>query len=374
MEIKLHEIPIQDIVLYSKHNMECQGFIDKDEKGVYGMEGRLNIRPIYQREFIYNTPERDAVINTIIHKLPLNVFYWIENKDGTYEVLDGQQRLISIGQYVSNYFLVKWPRSEALGFNNLTNDRQNQILDYKLMVYFCYGTDSERLDWFRTINIAGKKLTDQELKNAIFAGSWTVDAKRHFSKTNGPAYQIAKKYLKGKAIRQEYLETAIKWISKNNIQDYMAKHQSDNNAKELWIYFNNVIEWIKKLFPKYRREMEGIPFGYLYNDYKDNEYDPEKLEEIVDKLMQDEDVTKKPGIYMYIFSGDKRYLNIRKFSEAQKRETYEQQHKQCVFCKKCFELEKMEADHIMPWSKGGKTIPDNCQLLCSDCNRTKGAK
>ena len=371
MEIGLHEIPIQNVVRYSKHIGKCQGYIDKGEDGVYGMEGRLNIRPEYQREFIYKDKQRNAVIHSIRNNFPLNVLYWVKNKDGSYEVLDGQQRLISIGQYVSGDFHI-----ENMFFHNLKEDQQNQILDYKLMVYFCEGTDSEKLAWFQTINIAGEKLSDQELRNAIYHGSWVSDAKRYFSRSVCPAYQKANHFLKGSTIRQDYLETAIKWISYGNIEEYMSKHQHDENSKPLWKYFNNVIEWVEHLFPKdnYRKEMKGIPFGSLYNLYKNNEYNSNEIEEEVSNLMQDEDVTKKSGIYQYIFTRDEKYLNIRAFSEKDRREVYEYQNGMCLSCKEHFEIDEMEADHIVAWSKGGKTTFDNCQMLCLHCNRTKSAK
>lgn len=374
MKIKLREIPVQDVVRYSKHLKECQGYVDREEEGVYGMEGRLNIRPIYQREFIYKDKQRDAVINTIRNDFPLNVLYWVENKDGSYEVLDGQQRLISIGQYVSSVFSFEWPDKGKLYFHNLTDDQQDQILNYRLMVYFCEGTDAEKLDWFRTINIAGEKLTDQELRNAVFAGPWVSDAKRYFSRRACPAYQIAGDYLKGSSIRQDYLETAIDWISSGNIEAYMAEHQHKDNAKELWKYFTGVIEWTKGIFTNYRREMKGVAFGHLYNEFKDKKCDPDKVEKEVSELMKDEDVTKKSGIYTYIFTRDEKYLNIRAFTDSQKREAYERQKGLCFRCGDKFEIEEMDADHITPWVEGGKTEPGNCQMLCIRCNREKGAR
>lgn len=369
MKIELHEIPIQDVVKYSIHLKECQGYADKGEDGVYGMGGRLNIRPQYQREFIYKDAQRNAVINTVRNNFPLNVLYWVINSDGSYEVLDGQQRLISIGQYVSGDFSI-----DGLYFHNLTEDQQEQILNYRLMVYFCEGSDSEKLDWFRVINIAGEKLSDQELRNAVYAGPWVSDAKRFFSRYGCPAYQIAEKYLKGKRNRQDYLETAIKWLSNGDIDGYMAKHQHDENAINLWNYFSSVIDWVKEIFPTYRREMKGVPFGLLYNEYGNNEYDPGKIEENVSALMMDEDVRKKSGIYLYIFTGNEKELNIRTFTDGEKRTTYEKQKGICVHCSKFFDINEMEADHIRPWSKGGKTILENCQILCSPCNRTKSSK
>jgi len=369
MKIELHEIPIQDVVKYSMHLEKCQGYSDNEEDGVFGMDGRLNIRPQYQREFIYKDTQRDAVINTVKNNLPLNVLYWVENKDGSYEVLDGQQRLISIGQFVSGDFSI-----EGMSFRNLPEDRQRRILDYKLMVYFCEGTDSEKLDWFRTINIAGEKLSDQELKNAIYAGPWVSDAKKYFSKSNGPAHRIASDYLKGSAIRQDYLETAIKWINGKDVKGYMDKHRYDEDAKELWNYFEGVIDWVGMIFPTYRKEMKGVSFGLLYNEYGNNKYDSKKIEARVNTLMMDEDVTKKPGIYSYIFTGNERELSIRTFTDGEKRTVYEVQGGICARCGDGFALGEMEADHINPWSKGGKTTLENCQMLCLPCNRTKSSK
>ena len=328
--------------------------------------GRLNIRPAYQREFIYKDSQRNAVINTILNNFPLNVLYWIINKDGSYEVLDGQQRLISIGQYLTGSFSLNFKF-----FHNLVEEELNQILNYKLMVYFCEGTDSEKLNWFKTINIAGAKLEEQELRNAIYTGPWLSDAKRYFSRNNCPAYQIASNYLVGNVIRQDYLEAAISWISKNQIEEYMALNQFNVNAIDLWNSFEKTIAWFKSVFPTYRKEMKGLPIGELYYRFNQNEYDPVQMESIVGTLMADEDVEKKKGIYQYVFDGNEKHLSIRKFKDNVKRYLYETQNGICVHCGKHFEMEEMEADHITPWSKGGKTIPENCQMLCLNCNRTK---
>ncbi len=359
MEIKLHEITIRDVV---------NGYIDNQEDGVLGYGGKLDIRPPFQREFIYNEKERNAVIETINKGFPLNVMYWSKNGDN-YELLDGQQRTLSFCQYVNGDFSVDFK-----GFNNLPKDLQEKILDYKLMIYICEGTPSEKLDWFKIINIAGEKLTDQELRNSQFTGPWLHDAKRHFSKTGCPAYQIGEKYLNGSTIRQDYLEKALTWISDRDkcaIEDYMGNHQQDSDANELWQYYQSVIDWIKRLFPNYRREMKGIDWGILYNEYKDKSYNSDKLEEQISKLMMDDDVTKKSGIYSYLITGKEKYLSIRSFTDNQKREAYEQQKGICPNCKKHFEIEEMEADHITPWHNGGKTTSDNCQMLCRECNRRK---
>ena len=344
-----------------------QGYQDNNEDGVVGFDGKLDIRPPYQREFVYNEKERNAVLDTLQKDFPLNVMYWAVREDGNYEVIDGQQRTISICQYVEGDFSI-----DGIGFYNLPNDKQDQILDYTLMVYFCSGTDSEKLAWFETINIAGKVLTKQELRNAVYSGSWVSDAKRYFSKNSRP--KIGDEYLSGSANRQEYLETAISWISNGKIEDYMSKNQHEPNATELWLYFQSVINWVKANFTKYRREMKGIKWGILYNEFKDEKYDAKKLEEQIATLMEDEDVGNKKGIYSYVLTGKEKHLNIRAFSDKQKREAYERQKGICVDCNKHFELNEMEADHIDPWHSGGKTDAENCQMLCREDNRRKGGK
>ena len=240
------------------------------------------------------------------------------------------------------------------------------------MVYFCSGTDSEKLAWFETINIAGKVLTKQELRNAVYSGSWISDAKRYFSKNSRP--KIGDEYLSGSANRQEYLETAISWISNGKIEDYMSKNQHEPNATELWLYFQSVINWVKANFTKYRREMKGIKWGILYNEFKDEKYDTKKLEEQIATLMEDEDVGNKKGIYSYVLTGKEKHLNIRAFNDKQKREAYERQKGICVVCNKHFELNEMEADQIDPWHSGGKTDAENCQMLCREDNRRKSGK
>lgn len=360
MEIKLKEISIRDL---------AEGYINDDENGVVGFGGKLNIRPKYQREFVYDDKKRNAVINSVNCNFPLNVMYWVCNEDGTYEVLDGQQRTISICEYVDGSYSIN-----SRAFHNLTNTEQNQIYDYKLLVYFCKGNDKEIQDWFKIINIAGEKLTEQELRNAIYTGQWLIDAKRHFSKTSCPAYQIGEKYMTGSTIRQEYLEKVLYWISEKDgksIEDYMSKHQHDSDANELWMYYQSVIDWVNRLFSNYRKEMKGIDWGILYNHYKEQSYNSQKLEEDISRLMMDDDVTSKKGIYTYLITGQEKYLSIRTFTDNQKREAYEKQKGICPNCKEHFEISEMEADHITPWHAGGRTITDNCQMLCRECNRRK---
>ena len=357
MKIELHEIMIREIT---------ENYVDNAENGVTGYNGKLNIRPKYQREFVYKDKQRNAVIETIVKGFPLNVMYWVKNSDDAFEVLDGQQRTISFCQYVNGDFSIN-----SRAFQNLTITEQQQILDYKVMVYFCEGNDKEKLDWFKIINIAGEKLTDQELRNAVYTGPWLSDAKLKFSKSNCAAYLQGNKYLNGDPIRQDYLETALKWINNGNICDYMSAHQHDPNANELFFYFRSVIDWVENTFIKYRKEMKGTDWGFLYNQYKDIIVDTSALEREIATLMADDDVTSKKGIYPYVLTRQEKYLSVRAFDNRMKRTAYEKQNGICKKCGKHFELEQMEADHITPWSQGGKTLAENCQMLCKDCNRKK---
>ena len=360
MEIKLFDIKIKDVF---------NGYVDSQENGVVGFGGKLNIRPAFQREFVYDEKKRNAVIDTIRKGFPLNVMYWVKNEDGTYEVLDGQQRTISFCQYINGDFSI-----DNRAFHNLTKTEQDLILNYKLMIYFCEGNDKEKLDWFQIINIAGEKLTDQELRNAVYTGPWLTNAKTHFSKSNCAAYLLAKDYVSGSPIRQEYLETALEWINNGNIEDYMSKNQHKPNANELWTYFRNVIEWVKLTFTTYRKEMKGINWGALYNQFKDVTYDTNKLEKEIQELMIDDDVTNKKGIYIYVLTRNEKHLNIRAFTDNQKRSAYERQQGICKTCGKHFDIKEMEADHITPWHAGGQTNSENCQMLCRECNRRKSGK
>lgn len=357
MKIELHEIPIREIV---------KNYIDSAEEGVVGYDGRLNIRPIYQREYVYTGQQRQAVLETILKGFPLNVMYWAKNDDGNFELMDGQQRTISFCQYVNNEFSINYR-----GFDNLTLSEKVQILDYKCMVYFCEGNEKEKLDWFRIINIAGVKLTDQELRNVVYTGPWLSHAKSIFSKSNCAAYLLSKEYVPGSPIRQEVFETALKWISKGSIESNMSTHQHNQNANELWIYFQNVIHWVQLTFPKYRSEMKGINWAALYDTHHGKIFDTAKLEAKVQALMMDDDVTNKKGIYPYVLDHQERSLNIRAFTESNRREAFERQAGVCPKCCKTFNIEGMEADHITPWHLGGKTIASNCQMLCKECNRRK---
>lgn len=370
MRIELHELTVRDVIT---------GYVDSGEAGVVGYGGNLNIRPPYQREFVYDAKQRDAVIDTIRKGFPLNVMYWMVNNQHTYEVMDGQQRSVSFCQYVSNDYSLDWDGHPKF-FHNLTPGEQEQILDYPLMVYFCEGTDKEQLDWFRIINIAGEELTDQELRNAVYTGPWLAHAKTIFSKSNCPAYLLANRYVSGAPIRQDYLQEAIRWLAKAEsprvaemIDDYMSVHQRDPNANELWQYFQAVIHWVEATFPTYRNIMKGIHWGPLYEAKHGEVLDTAKLENRIQRLLIDDDVTAKRGVYTYVLTGNERPLALRQFTPAQKIAAYETQKGICPVCKQHFEITSMQADHITPWSKGGRTVPDNCQMLCEEDNRRKGA-
>ena len=354
----------------------AQGYEDNAENGVVAWNKKLDVRPAYQREFVYDEKKRNAVIDTLIKGYPLNIMYWAKNDDDSYEIIDGQQRTISICQFLNNEF----------SFNNrifsgMTQSEKDEINSYELTVFVCEGNDKEKLDWFETINIAGEELEKQELRNAVYTGKWLSDAKRYFSKTNCAAYNIASKYLAGELKRQKYLETAIRWHANaktdDEIRSYMGQHQMDSDALELWSYFQNVIGWVKAKFKVYRREMKGIEWGFIYNRFDEktrNSFDAEKIEAELKKYFgyeYEDQITNKKGIFEYVLDGDERHLNIRAFKESEKRAAYEKQNGICAKCGKHFEYNEMEGDHITPWSKGGKTELSNLQMLCRDCNRRK---
>jgi len=363
MKIELHKIPIKDVV---------KDYKDIAEEGVTAYGGKLDIRPKYQREFVYKDKQRNEVILTVRKNFPLNIMYWVKKIDGNFEVLDGQQRTISIAQYVAGDFSIN-----EKYFHSLTKDEQNQILNYELMVYFCEGKEREKLDWFRIVNISGEKLTEQEIRNSVFTGPWLSDAKLKFSKTNCVAYLLSSdggQLINGSPIRQEFFGIVLSWINNEKIKEYMSKHQYDKNANELWEYFQKVIGWVRKTFPNYRREMKGVNWGELYNKFKSKKLNSDKLEKEITELMQDEDVSNPKGIYPYVLTRDEKYLNIRTFTDKQKRKAYEKQKGICPKCNNYFKIAGMEADHIKLWSKGGKTIDENCQMLCKNDHREKSSK
>ena len=346
-----------------------EGYEDNGESGVVAYGGRLDVRPPYQREFIYSDKEKQAVINTILNGYPLNIMYWSVREDGRFEIIDGQQRTVSICQFVANDFSFNFRF-----FNNLQADEKEAILNYKLTVYLCEGTPTEKLAWFKIINTPIKQLTNQELLNATYAGPWVTDAKRYFSKSGCVASKISADYVSGSPIRQELFETALDWISHGNGRVYMMNHQFDPNASALWLYFQSVITWVESTFKKRPKIMKGVDWGALYNKYHENVYDTAELEKEISRLVLDDDVTNKKGIYPYVLTRDEKYLNIRAFTESMKIAAYERQEGICPICGKYFLYEQMEADHITPWSQGGQTSKDNCQMLCVECNRRKSNK
>lgn len=372
MDIQLAKITVKDLT---------ENYEDNNEGGVKGLNGKLDIRPPYQREFVYAPAQRDEVIRTISKGFPLNIMYWAHTGNGNYEIIDGQQRTISICQYIAGNFSVEFEEDKPLYFHSLPANTKETMLDYELTVYKCQGTDSEKLDWFKTINIAGKPLTDQELRNAVYTGTWVTDAKRYFSKTNCAASNMYGDYLTGSAIRQEYLETAIAWIADRDgisVEEYMSKHQHDEDASELWQYFQEVFGWVTRTFSNTAKErqrlMRGQPWGVYYNQYGDNSYNAKQLEEQIKALIADDEVEAKKGIYLYLLSDNKKYLNLRAFSDKDKQQMYQRQNGDCNRCNKNFELSQMDADHVVPWSAGGATNLENGQMLCRRCNNEKSDK
>ena len=376
MEIKLHEISVRDVF---------DGYENNEATGqVVAFSSALNVRPAYQREFVYDDKKKKAVMNSILHQFPLNVMYWSDNGDGTYEMLDGQQRTISICDWLDNgYSIFANPTSPLTPYYAHTSDEiTKKVLDYPLMVYICKGTDTEKLDWFKIINIAGEKLTDQELRNAIYTGAWLSDAKQYFSKNQCIAYKIGERYMSGTPIRQDYLQTVLSWVASaegKTIEEYMAAHQHDTHATPLKQYFKSVIDWVELTFPKYRaKQMKGLNWGLLYNEYGKNVYDPNALEAEITELLKDDDVSNQKGVYEYLLSGrtKEKVLSIRQFTENERRTMYERQGGVCPMCKaegkdKIWNIEEMHADHIIPWSRGGHTTLDNGQMLCRDHNLIK---
>ena len=359
MEIELHEVSVREIF---------DGYKNFGENGVRGLGGKLDIRPQYQRNFIYNEAQRNEVICTVKKNFPLNVMYWVIRDDGTFEVMDGQQRTISICDYVHGDFAV-----DDFYFQSLSEKMKRTILDYKLTVYFCRGDEDEKLAWFQVVNIAGEKLFEQEILNAVYAGRFVNAARAYFSQRNCPAQRLAKNYLRGEPIRQDYLKTALRWICNLkdcSIPEYMSLHKFDN-AEELIKYFRDVIDWVKKIFPKYYSEMKGLEWGEYFNRYGEENFDAEENLRRVEELRDDEEVQSMSGIYKYLLTGDEKFLQLRAFDKRTKEKIYKQQGGKCAHCGKKFDFGQMEGDHIIPWSRGGKTIPENCQMLCKRCNGRK---
>ena len=373
MTIKQIEVTVGDIV---------KGYVNNDEQGVRGYDGKLDIRPPYQREFIYNEKEQQAVITTVLNQYPLNVMYLVKRSDDAecpYEVMDGQQRTLSFCEYVDGKFSYDFKN-----FFNQPKDIQERILNYPLTVYVCEGEPSEKLEWFKTINIAGKPLNEQEINNAIFAGPFVSDAKRHFSKSNCGAYRLGKDLVNGTPIRQDFLKKALEWMADHETRNgkrqttvgYMAAHQHDPNANNLWSYFQMVLNWAITNFDmkKFKKIMKGLDWALLYDKFGSETLNTETLGKRISELMRDSEIQRQAGIIPYVLTGDEHYLDLRAFPEDIKLAVWEKQNHICPDCGKEFDYEFMEGDHITPWKDGGRTVIENCQMLCKECNRRKGAK
>lgn len=374
MNIEPRKIKIRDVF---------QNYADNGDDGVFAYGGRLAIRPAYQREFVYNLEQAEAVIQTVLKGYPLNVMYWVKTGEDCYEVLDGQQRTLSVMQYLKHQFPITLD-GKKFYWDALPDDKYNRIMDYEFMIYVCEGAESEKLEWFRVVNIAGEKLTEQELRNSVYTGIWLSDAKLHFSKRNCAAKKLSDKYITGDPNRQELLEKALKGICEfqqiKDITEYMAQHKSDPDADELWQYFQDVIHWTEKIFPQYYRDMKGLDWCHLYNRYHENYYNSAVMAAEVKRLHEDTFEVQKPkGIYEFLLCRDidpyaGRLLNLRAFEEKDKQAAYSRQNGICPVCGQHFEYDEMEGDHILPWSKGGKTTGENCQMLCKPCNGKKSDK
>jgi hypothetical protein len=371
----------------------CQGFIynELEGKGLFGLSGKLTIQPEYQRNYIYADGKKDvAVIESILKGYPLGLIYFTKVSDEKLEVLDGQQRITSFGRYVKNKFAVKDENGMEQYFDGIATDKQAKILETKLLIYECEGTESEIKEWFRTINIAGIPLNNQELLNAVYSGTFVTLGKEEFSNTQNANIQKWSSYIKGSANRQEFLERALDWVSKDNVGDYMSRHRNDDNITELKTYFNSVIDWVSVVFDDVEKEMCGLEWGRLYEEYHKNAYDPNKVSEEVQKLYGDSYIKNRKGIFEFILGGsvNTKLLNVRVFDDATKNAIYKKQtdkaktqsKSNCPLCaigpdankSKIWSLKEMDADHVAAWSKGGATTSKNCQMLCKTHNRVKG--
>lgn len=359
------------------------GFTDDGEDGVFAYGGNLTIRPPYQREFVYDDKKQEAVLQTILKGFPLNTMYWCKTGENTYEVLDGQQRTLSVMHFLSHKLQVK-VGDTPFYCDAIPDDLYEKLMNYEFMVYICEGSESEKLEWFKIVNIGGEVLTPQELRNSVYTGKWLSDAKRHFSKSNCAAKGLSDRYIKGSPIRQELLEKALLGICEyqgfkgdDKIEQYMALHVADDDADELWQYFQDVIHWVEKIFPDYYKDMCGLDWCHLYNTYGKNSYNSTQMKEAVKNLHMDDEVQKSSGIYEYLLLKDENLpmaiskLNLRLFSETEKQRAYNKQNGICPMCGQHYEYEDMRGDHKVPWSKGGKTTEDNLQMLCKDCNLNK---
>ena len=371
----------------------CEGFIynELEGKGLFGLSGKLTIQPEYQRNYIYADGKKDvAVIESILKGYPLGLIYFVKVNDDKLEVLDGQQRITSFGRFVTNKFAVKDENGMEQYFSGLAADKQARIWETKLTIYECEGSESEIKQWFRTINIAGIPLNDQELLNAIFSGPFVTLGKEEFSNSQNSNIQKWGAYVSGSANRQEFLECALDWVSKGNISDYMSRHRFDTNISELKTYFNSVIEWVSSVFKDVESEMRGLEWGRLYEAYHKKAYDPAKVSKEVQLLYGDPYVKNRKGIFEYLLGGsvDTKLLDVRVFDEATKKSIYSiltakaetKGESNCPLCvlghdanrSKIWKFAEMDADHVAAWSKGGATETKNCQMLCKTHNRAKG--
>ena len=371
----------------------CEGFVynELEGKGLFGLSGKLTIQPEYQRNYIYADGKRDvAVIDSILKGYPLGLIYFVKVNEEKFEVLDGQQRITSFGRYVTNKFAVKDENGMEQYFSGIAADKQARILETKLTIYECEGEESEIKQWFRTINIAGVPLNNQELLNAIFSGPFVTLGKEEFSNSQNSNIQKWSAYVSGSANRQEFLECALDWVSKGNIDDYMSRHRYDTNINELKTYFNTVIDWVSGVFKDVEKEMCGLEWGRLYEAYHKKAYNPAKVSDEVRKLYGDPYIKNRKGIFEYILGGstDTKLLDVRVFDEPIKRTVYAKQTQEaetkkvsnCPLCAighdanktKIWKLAEMDADHVAAWSKGGATDAKNCQMLCKTHNRAKG--
>ena len=371
----------------------CDGFVynEIEGKGLFGLSGRLTIQPEYQRNYIYADGKRDvAVINSLLKGYPLGLIYFNKISGGKLEVLDGQQRITSFGRYVTNKFAVKDEHGMEQYFRSIAADKQAKILEAPLLMYECEGTESEIKEWFRTINIAGVPLNNQELLNAVYSGPFVTLGKEEFSNSQNANVQKWSAYIKGSANRQDFWERALEWVSKDNVGDYMSGHRTAQNIAEVKTYFNSVLDWVSGVFPEVESEMRGLDWGSLYETYHNQPYDPAAVSQEVKKLYADPFVKKRGGIFEYLLGGsvDTKLLEVRVFDEAVKRAVYEKQTaaaktndtSNCPLCalghdankRKLWKLAEMDADHVAAWSKGGQTSPENCEMLCITHNRAKG--
>ena len=378
MTITEMKVPVGEII---------QGYYeDTNTSRVVAWGGKLDVRPEYQREYVYGEGQRDAVINTVLQGFPLNIMYFVKRPDGTFEVLDGQQRIISICRYAANQFSVKIPsrtlpgKFDVVNYPNLYDEQVKNFCEYPLQVYVCEGTEKEKIEWFQVINIAGEPLENQEILNAVLHSAWLTDAKSAFSRRNCAAYKNYGKYLSGEYIRQKYLETAFRWAAddegiggKTPVADYMKKHRDDANADALWKYFEDVFRWVQKNFGRFDKSMKGVEWGFLYIAHKDDRLDPAELQKKAAELLADGEVQRKSGIYEYLLVGKKaeKLLSLRQFGEDEKLTMYHRQNGRCAICGKPFDIRDMHGDHVIPWSRGGKTTLENGQMLCAECNLAK---